>query len=142
MPDIQRYWQLVAEQRARLLTQTGVSIDGLSKAEIAHLARQDSHPIFITSLDRPLDGITGGATSGVTVEIAARRLVESSHRLATEEEIAKFHADQKARDRECAQIEFRRKQERGGTTFAVQDRDTAEELGLIPPRSPESPKKR
>jgi hypothetical protein len=115
MPDIKRYWHLVAEQRAKLPSE-----------------------VWLTSIERPLEGITGGATCAVTREIAARRLVEQSHRIATEEEIQKFHADQREREQLCAQLEFRRQREKGGVTVSV----TPEQVGLdVLPKAVEAARK-
>jgi len=137
MADIKLYWALVAEQRARLLNLLEVSTAGMSREEIAHLAGRDDTKgggaIFITSVDKPLEGITGGSISGVTVEIAARRIVEGSHRLATKDEIASFKAAQRARERTCADTE-RRKREADGKTVTI-DREVVETLGAAVERA-------
>ena len=126
MADVKMYWALVAEQRAKLLNSLGVSTGNLSRADIAHIATSSDRAVFIISVDRPLEGITGGSTCAATVEVAARRIVEASHRLATEDEIAKFHAAQRAGERLCAEIEHRKREADGKTV--VMGRDVVEEI--------------
>ena len=126
MADVKMYWALVAEQRAKLLNSLGVSPGNLSRADIAHIATSSDRAVFIISVDRPLEGINGGSTCAATVEIAARRIVEATHRLATEEEIANFHADQRKRERLCAEIEHRKREADGKTV--IMGRDVVEEI--------------
>lgn len=74
--------------------------------------------VFITSIG-PMDReealafgqMLGGVTCGAFAANAARRIVEGTHRLATEKEIEKFHADQRERDKLCAATEAARRKE-------------------------------
>ena len=140
MPDIARYWSLVAEQRTKLLRQTGLDVSGLTAAEMKHFAKSDANVIYITSLTSEIDALVGGRVFGVTVELAAQRIIEHSHRLATEEEIKRYHDEQDARNRICNEIEARKRMEKGGVQVSV-DRDTAEAMGIVPPRATPKPAK-
>ena len=51
---------------------------------------------FITSVDTPGKNIKAGAVCSVTVDNAARCIVEGSHRLATDEEARAFRESQTA----------------------------------------------
>jgi hypothetical protein len=92
--------------------------------------------VYITSLDDPLKGQVGGAVCSADRETAARRIVERSHRLSTDEEIAQFYAAMNQRNHDCAEIETRKKLEKGGL-ITVLHPDAAQrygvELGPFPP---------
>jgi hypothetical protein len=49
--------------------------------------RQLKELVYITSLSKPMRGITGGRVFGATPKLAAQRIVEETHRLSTPEEV-------------------------------------------------------
>jgi hypothetical protein len=57
--------------------------------------------VYITSdMDDEITGFKSGVTVQAIPEIAARCIVSRTHRVATDAEIAQFHADQKRRQAE------------------------------------------
>jgi hypothetical protein len=73
--NINSYWQTVKRYREELQTSQP---DGA----------------WITTLPNRVYDLPAGVVSLASPELAARRLAEGSHRLATPEEIRKYHADQ------------------------------------------------
>ena len=82
------YWSAVGATAHQL--RTGLLENASDKTRV-----EDS--VFITSLDLPLKGFTPGSVCDMTTEMAARRIVDATHRLALPEEIAGFKAGQDSR---------------------------------------------
>ncbi len=53
--------------------------------------------VMLTSIERRFAGMAGGVTMEVGKRAAAVLIVDGTHRLATEDEIAAYHADQAER---------------------------------------------
>lgn len=118
MDKAAHYWGLVAQTRSHL-----------------------NEVNYLTSIEDPLTGQVGGKVCGASREVAAECIVKRSHRLSTEEEILQFHAEIKERDRLCAENEFRKRQEKGGTV-TILDQETAIRLGALPPPQVDGPSRK
>lgn len=96
--DIRAYWTQVRAIEATLEPQ-GIAPNGL--------------PIYyLTSIDNPEKGSTPGQVADIAKSgEAARRLVERTHRVATEAEIFRFTENLKRQTDELAQIDIARKQQ-------------------------------
>jgi hypothetical protein len=91
------YWGQVLSKQAELEQQ-------FASAEV----------IYITSVSDPLRGLIGGRVVDTSLRlgtskygVAAKQLVDGTHRLSTPDEIAAFHEEQKRRSADCAALQSR-----------------------------------
>ena len=84
----ERYWSAVGTTAHQLREALLTNAPDKTRVEDA---------IFITSLNLPLRGFTPGSVCDMTTEMAARRIVDATHRIATPKEVAEFKTDQDLR---------------------------------------------
>jgi hypothetical protein len=67
--------------------------------------------VYLTSLDSRTRGTQAGAVCLCSREIAARRIAEGTHRVATEAEVEQYKAHLEAERRRIVEEDYRRKQQ-------------------------------
>lgn len=81
----------------------------VARAKLVAKGYDATSAVFLasTDVDADEDGkpTKPAAICEATGDVASHRMAQKSHRLATDEEIARFHAEQKERERECARTE-------------------------------------
>jgi hypothetical protein len=85
-----------------------------------------SESTYIASIDRPMEGINGGRVFAASAKLAAQRVVEGTHRIATPEEIDRYHTEQQARSEWCKAQESKK----AGKQALMIDKDLAAKLGV------------
>lgn len=85
------YWGHVKMARPLVEQNTKTSPEGMSF-------------VYLTSLDWGGQNVRAGVVIEASLELAAERIADRTHTFSTEAEIAKYHADQTAREAICAEI--------------------------------------
>src|SRR5690348_8185391 len=98
------YWAAVGKVHATL-RHTEKITDELGIETEVELA----YPVYITSIGDSLRAIRGGVVVDALPKVAAQRIVEKTHRLATEDEIKKYHDAGNVEARRCEREEQNRR---------------------------------
>lgn len=85
--------------------------------------------VHITSIDDPMNLGVGGRVCEATIENAAQRLVERTHRISEPAEISKYYEDQRAREDQYAATEMKR----SSKTLTI-THEQAQDMGIVPRR--------
>lgn len=125
-----QYWQGVRQLREKLAS---VSVEQSPECPIVHDEQRGplGGKVYITSIDDPLGSVVGGRVCEATIDVAASRIVEKTHRESTPEDIARFHAEQLQRANDCVLQEIRNRAAQGRGNFQI-TQDQAEQAGLVP----------
>jgi hypothetical protein len=107
-------WNLVAQKGNELLQQF-----------------PNEETIFITSEDVPMMGIRGGRTFECDIKCAAQRLVDRTHRLATKEEVARYHEDDRRQVAQLAALEEKKKEKSILKPSQEQMQSQADQTGAV-----------
>lgn len=85
--------------------------------------------VILTTVEKRSRGIKGGVAMEVCKRSAARQIVDGTHRLATDEEIEAYHADQRKRRADAVDLENRKNFR---AVFIVSAPETVADSSLLP----------